>query len=245
MQYFIFASLWLLLFVRSDEISWRLIHPRIRSSSKFSQKYEFHPTPRKGASAVNIAGKIYVFGGFAELPTCETKDNIDKENCDELSFEYSNELWKFDPLDSTWELLKAENGIRPEGREQHSAAVLSDNRMLIFGGRKDLESSYNGTSSLAYFSDAWLLDMGRITTHIFQNDEKIDIPEGKYSSNILNVSIEGNDHVGLGDLCVDDVKVKLSISHPCTKQLSLKLYGPQGEKAEVSERSCYYLDKNL
>ena len=221
--------------VQSNDYAWRQIHPRIRSDSKFPQKYEFHPTSRKGSSAVNIAGKVYVFGGFAKLPNCMTTGNIEQENCSEPSFEYSNELWKFDPVDSTWELLIPKNGIQPEGREQHSATVLSDNRMLVFGGRSRLKDPGNGTSRYAYLSDVWLLDVGRITKHTFRHsEERVEIPEGKFLRKNLIINVEKSEDVGTEDLCVDDVKVRVSISHPCTRQLSLSLYGPQGNQVEVS-----------
>ena len=207
---------------------WYQIHPRVSSTEAFRS----HPTPRKGATMVNIAGKVYMFGGLIKVPDCDTRRDIMLQGrCNVTGhYEYSNELWRFDPVYLTWELLKLSSDIQPEGRELHSASVLPDNRMLIFGGRAKTKKA----ETHDYFSDLWMLDSGRITNHKVSNSEyNVTIPEVTFLESHIHVDIERNTHVGTGDLCVEDIKIGVNIVHPCTRQLYLVLHGPMKDKVEV------------
>eukprot|EP00814_Leptocylindrus_danicus_P019245 CAMPEP_0116008534 /NCGR_PEP_ID=MMETSP0321-20121206/2913_1 /TAXON_ID=163516 /ORGANISM="Leptocylindrus danicus var. danicus, Strain B650" /LENGTH=599 /DNA_ID=CAMNT_0003477361 /DNA_START=490 /DNA_END=2289 /DNA_ORIENTATION=+ len=179
---------------------------------------------------MEVNGKIYVFGGLATIlasDLCE-KDNFWTslgEECKKML--PTNELWQFDPVISSWKKIEV-YGDHPEGREQHSASVMSDNRMLIYGGK----TTHFGPNKAydAFLGDLWLLDVGRITSHIIPGSNMqalpLSLPEGETVYHTTIAEIESSDYVGLGEMCIVNVQVEVSLEHSCTKSISLALFGP-------------------
>ena len=204
--------------------SWRQILPR--ESQKSSSSTMQHPSPRRGQSmTMDINGKVYMFGGLSVLPSNDlcTKDGGQK--CNNLL--PTNELWQFDPVISSWEKVEI-SGDQPEGREQHSATVMSDNRVLVFGGK----TTYRGPENVhdAFLGDLWLLDVRRVTSHTVPGSSvqalPLQLPEGETVYHTTNASIASSDYVGLGETCVVGVQVEVTLEHSCTKSVSLALFGP-------------------
>jgi N-acetylneuraminic acid mutarotase len=76
------------------------------------------PGARDGHTAVAIADKMYIFGGY-----------------EELTERFSNDIYCLDLQTYVWSYVKA-SGTPPSWRDFHSA-VAYGNRMYVFGGRSD------------------------------------------------------------------------------------------------------------
>ena len=259
---------------------WQQIYTRVHNSAR--TRYEQYPTARRGHTAVNMADKMYIFGGNANLPPCEfghhsqtenfpcsahltDDDNTNHSVLSPYRAQLTNELWAFDPTDNTWELLsssftESNENNRPQSREFHSAVVMPDSHMLVFGGKgyrtndSSSKSGLRNDTDFIYLNDLWKLDaVGHIDRSFTAHgvSRSVPIEEGKFINLNLNVSQIFNEEDKL--MCVKDFQVEVTVKHPCTRQLSITIYTPpssenvydsEGHAIEVSSFVSYVININ-
>jgi len=92
------------------------------------------PLPRQGHASAFHKGSLFVFGGRVQ-----GSGRI-----------YSNDLWKYNPDQNTWEEVMAQDpSLKPCKRHNHSCVVGTD-ALYVFGGQ---------TVSNAYLGDLWRFDL--------------------------------------------------------------------------------------
>jgi len=176
------------------------------------------PSPRRGQSLTYLNRKLYLFGGVIEGCSCTEKGDL----CGDKST-FSNDLWVLDIPTKEWYLVETSNPS-PEGREQHSAVVMPDEKILIMGGI--------GKNATVY-GDIWILDMGRTHSRTIEGSRIEMLPIVLTDTSVIRhttvPSITIREHEKLiNDICLVNVNVEVSISHECIEQIQhIKLFGPQ------------------
>jgi hypothetical protein len=158
---------------------------------------------------------------------------------------HSNEVWMLNPLTNIWKLLghslDTTNALVPKGREQHSATVLPNGKIIIIGGKNED----------FVFGDVWELDVGEISSHTFSHSKQgitpLPLEDGDifYEPQHITLVREGAGRTD-ASLCVADLVVTVTLNHPCVEQiLSLSLFGPLGNEVMVRRVKLHYYPNHL
>ena len=228
--------------LQAPQNRWWPNHPRdnyellrkATTSNRPSCEIPNYPAPRRGHSMSFVNDRVYLFGGLTNICICED-ESAGRYGVQTV---YSNEVWVLNPRTNIWKLLQEHSwnsSSIPRGREQHSATVLPNGKIIIIGGkmREDFPNEEMGKPTV--FGDVWEMDPGQITAHDFLasigNSDlnlPIDINNGHvlYHSQQVNL-FTGNGHSSDQEQCVVDLSVKVSFFHPCVETLGfIALYGP-------------------
>lgn len=189
-----------------------------------------HPTPRRGHSMSFVNGKVYLFGGLTETCICK---NESADSCEDEMI-YSNEVWILDTFTSIWKQLKAHSwsSTVPAGREQHSATVLPNGKIVMIGGRTDSSETYSLSNQPLLLGDVWEMDPGQVTSHVISaSTSKQSLPtelkDGHVSFHSLQVDLFSDNDTRDNEFCIKDLSVQVLLYHPCVEQLGfIALYGP-------------------
>ena len=231
---------------------WWLSYPRdnidtsavMTSDTSFCEHMKY-PTARRGHSISFLNGYVYLFGGRTKICICRNTENESNPICSE-SVVYSNEVWMLNPLTNIWKLLIGHSldttyTLIPKGREQHSATVLPNGKIIFIGGRNE---DY-------VFGDVWELDVGEISSHTFANSKQgitsLPLEDGDICYEPINITLV-REGAGRSDasLCVADLVVTVHFHHPCVEQVrSLSLYGPLGNEAMVRTSNTYTISPSI
>ena len=141
------------------------------------------------------------------------------------------------PLTNIWKLLIGHSldSLVPKGREQHSATVLPNGKIIFIGGKNEDN----------IFGDVWELDVGELTSHTFAKSKQgitpLPLEDGDifYEPQHITLVREGAGRTD-ASLCVADLAVTVTLNHPCVEQiLSLSLFGPLGNEVMVrTSKTC-------
>jgi hypothetical protein len=186
-----------------------------------------NPTPRRGHSISSVNGRVYMFGGLTNQCVCTRNDKHEQNSICKEGAVYSNEVWMLNTFTNIWKLLlghsmDSSNMHVPTGREQHSATVLPNGKIIIIGGR----------NAETVFGDVYALDVGRMTRHSIVHSQQGSVPLPLEDGGILYQPL----HVNIvreeprrkdRTLCIADLVVTIEFYHPCFEQInSISLYGP-------------------
>ena len=216
-----------------------------------TSEFDLYPAARRGHTVVMIGGFMYLFGGWQEGYRCGTPfQNEHRAGLENIDPAFptrpfcrrkrgtSNELWRYDPITSTWAQLRTQ-GTLPPPREMHTAVVDTANpgslyhgKMIIFGGHGGGNGTTKdgGPGGLEYFDDIWEMDPDRLTYETTDGGGKNKpIQDGRnlFVSTFANVS---------SDRCLVDVDVTVNIKHGCTRDLIIELLGPSHRHQGVNHR---------
>ena len=135
------------------------------------------PTPRDRHSLTVIDNKIFIFGGSGSSSSSSSNNNNNNKGS-----EFLNDLYMYNPKTSIWTKIYVMNGIKPEARYEHCAAVMG-NYLVISSGKCESGGLF----------DFWLLDTSQIDSIIKdKKNNKKDTPlkwqkiEPKMSENNTN-----------------------------------------------------------
>jgi Kelch motif len=189
------------------------------------------PSARSGHSAVTARGELYVFGGAssssdcsgavaslrglagttataaAAVPPCIRGGGLGRE------------LWRFSPGSSVWKEISVDGtSPQPSARRGHSTALLGASELLLLGG---LDSS----STAQPLSQLWRLDVApRIPLAAAWSSGGVPLPLQQGSYTWLIAAVPGG--AAAAGMCISDLSVTVTLSHPCSRQLKLVLKGP-------------------
>ncbi|GMH68130.1 hypothetical protein TrST_g11438 [Triparma strigata] len=213
------------------------------------------PSPRRGSTLNKLPnGDVYLFGGMTEGYKCDdagvtdTQDQgdvsggIDVERCRKEAG-VNNDLWKFDVSTGMWSVVfendDSAGAVGPGAREGHTANVMEDGTILIFGGKTLQAGDFTGSNKTnVHLGDMWELDMTDPTSHTVvgsgSGHPAASLPqtlkEGVMEYFSVNASLSEATVGGNGDfegeLCIDSVAVEISLTHNCVKDLQINLLGP-------------------
>lgn len=197
---------------------------------------------------------VYMFGGMTEGYKCDdagvtdTGDQgdvsagIEVERCRKESG-VNNDLWKFDVKTGLWSLIFSndsfESGNGPVAREGHSANVMEDGTMLVFGGKTLQAGDFTGSNKTnVHLGDMWELDIADPTSHTVSGAGSghpagslpQTLKEGvmeyfSVNASLSSANVGGNGELE-GELCIDSVSVEITLTHNCVKDLQINLLGP-------------------
>ena len=207
----------------------------INDSESPSCKTPDYPTPRRGHSMSFVNNRVYLFGGLTDICICKGQDNM---NCG-IETVYSNEVWALNPWTNVWKRLKEhswDTSSVPKGREQHSATVLPNGKVIIIGGKSDTSTAFIAKGKPSILGDVWEMNPGQITTKTF-------LASGSAREKNLPLEME-NGHVsyhsqivqGISEQeqCITDLSVQVSFFHPCIETLGfITLYGPKSANSSI------------
>ena len=91
----------------------------------------FAPEPRINHSQVTVNTSILIYGG------------VDKDG------KYFDDMWSYDILNVGWQKIEI-NGEIPKARQGHSALLIDNDQMLIFGGK---------TGNIFEINEFWIFDI--------------------------------------------------------------------------------------
>ncbi len=195
-----------------------------------------YPTPRRGHSMSFVNDKVYLFGGLTNKCICDGEGAT--RDC-QMQTVYTNEVWVLNTYTNIWKLLKEHSRYStkvPRGREQHSATVLPNGKVLIIGGRSDLSSAFKSMEKPSILGDVWEMDPGQIKNYKFrgsegENDEDLPVEIGDGQAVYLSQQVTlftDNAKSFEGDKqCLVDLSIEVSLYHPCVEALGfIALYGP-------------------
>ena len=91
----------------------------------------FGPEPRINHSQVSVNTSILIYGG------------VDKDG------KYFDDMWTYDILNASWQKIEI-NGEIPKARQGHSALLIDNDQMLIFGGK---------TGNIFEINEFWIFDL--------------------------------------------------------------------------------------
>ncbi|GMH79973.1 hypothetical protein TL16_g08344 [Triparma laevis f. inornata] len=213
------------------------------------------PSPRRGSTMNKMSNDaVYMFGGMTEGYKCDdagvtdTGDQgdvsagIEVERCRKESG-VNNDLWKFDVKTGLWSLIFSndlfESGNGPVAREGHSANVMEDGTMLVFGGKTLQAGDFTGSNKTnVHLGDMWELDIADPTSHTVSGAGSghpagslpQTLKEGvmeyfSVNASLSSASVGGNGELE-GELCIDSVSVEITLTHNCVKDLQINLLEP-------------------
>lgn len=202
------------------------------------EHHKHRPSGRRGHSMTVINSHVYIFGGATLKCVCTAADG-DKKHCASKNI-YSNELWEYDILSSTFTLLESPGDV-PRGREQHSATALPNGDIIIIGGLSSPNEYITG--DLESLNEVWKFsDPHRVSSHLFMGFDikkklEIGFSQGFVSSHALNADLGR-------DMCVDDLELNLSLDHGCPEAIEfISLSGPHvpSEQDELLQRRLHQI----
>jgi hypothetical protein len=200
------------------------------------------PTGRRGHSMTVVNDQVYIFGGTTLKCICDRSVHDAKGECSSKNV-YSNELWHFDPLTSTFSQLgqeSVENEAKswPIGREQHSMTVLLNGNLVLIGGRTSSKNNLEiGEEEQLLLTDVWTM---RDPHHIISalgfssNDLGEALPTelmpGHVTSHRIPIVLRDDDEgtqFGHEEMCVHDIRVQISLDRICPSAIEyIMLTGP-------------------
>jgi N-acetylneuraminic acid mutarotase len=181
------------------------------------------PGARDGHSACIVGHKMYIFGGFEEM--------MDQFSCDVHCFDLKTMQWSF---------VYTSNSP-PSFRDFHTASVINNNRMYIFGGRGDIHAPYHSQNEI-YCPKSVYLDLD--TCKWIEPDTVTgEVPTGRRSHSAFvykNLIYIFGGYNGLLDLHFND----LHCFDPSTNVWSL--VKTQGTSPKARRRqSCIVIDTKM
>jgi hypothetical protein len=195
------------------------------------------PTGRRGHSMTIVNDEVYVFGGATLKCVCEGPRHAAEEKCSSKNV-FSNELWHFDPLTSTFTELGHDSGVNevnswPSGREQHSMTALPNGDLVLIGGRTSTNEYFEigEESEQVLLTDVWTMrDPYHIISSLgFSSDVlgaalPIELIPGHVTSHRMPIALhDGNDVdgelFGHEDLCTRDIQVQISLDRICPNDI--------------------------
>ena len=117
-------ALWKLSKTKGGCFTWSFNKPQYKKKS---------PSPRIWHTGWGYAGKLWIFGGFGNLPEGYLIDNGDFEGSDSIISLRNNQLLCFDPNIETWTNPQCFGSI-PTPRAFHASAIIND-KVWLFGGK--------------------------------------------------------------------------------------------------------------
>jgi Kelch motif len=190
------------------------------------------PGARSGHSVVAARGELYVFGGASSSSDCSgavaslrglagtTATAAAAVPACTRGGGLGRELWRFSPGSSVWkEIIVDGASPQPSARRGHSTALLGASELLLLGG---LDSS----STAQPLSQLWRLDVApRIPlAAAWSASGGVPLPLQQGSYTWLTAAVPGG--AAAAGMCISDLSVTVTLSHPCSRQLKLVLKGP-------------------
>ena len=189
------------------------------------------PPPRRGHSLSSIHGNLYLFGGITEVCMCV------QDSCS-FNTVFSNELWKYEITTKIWKRLQSHSSSLsiPQGREEHSATVLSNGKLLIVGGKTSKSKNYEASEDVLFLGDVWEMDIGQVTHHTVSGSYSNDLPTSLGNSDAFyhtkKVSISPEPASRQGELCLKSLVVQISLEHACAQQIEyISIFGPKSRSS--------------
>lgn len=124
---------------------------------------DLFPLPRSGHRMVDSEHYIYLFGGYN--PHVSSSDRIPDNEIWSYSKPLFRELWRYSKLTRTWNYLST-TGPAPKELASHSALLLDDDHLLVYGGSGFPFGMVN--SNKMYICDLKQLHWSQI---LYENDE--------------------------------------------------------------------------
>jgi hypothetical protein len=195
------------------------------------------PTGRRGHTMTIVNDEVYVFGGATLKCVCEGSEYDAEEKCSSKNV-FSNELWHFDPLTSTFIELGHDSGVNgvnlwPCGREQHSMTALPNGNLVLIGGRTSTNEYFEigEESEQPLLADVWTMrDPHHIISSLgFSSDVlgaalPIELIPGHVTSHRMPIALRDDYDVdgelfGHEDLCTRDIQVQISLDRICPNDI--------------------------
>ncbi len=131
------------------------------------------PLRKLHRAVVGSDQKMYIMGGWSDRPNSEGCEDTLTGN------EYfRNDVWVFDPSDSSWTMLVdnalIEQGITPPPRHSHGMVWGTDDRLYIFSGYS--RRAYSGWHPDLRINDLWAFDPGTTTWTELCADYSLGVP---------------------------------------------------------------------
>ena len=138
------------------------------------------PSPRRGATLNRMReNEIFLFGGMTEGYKCDDAGATDTVSEGDVSAGVevnrcrreagvNNDLWRLETKTGEWSVVFENENLAtsPPPREGHSANVMQDGTMLVFGGKTLQAGDVTGSNKTNIFlGDMWELDIADPTTH--------------------------------------------------------------------------------
>eukprot|EP01038_Epipyxis_sp_PR26KG_P009542 gene9542-12852_t len=163
-----------------NAMQWSVLDQRKSDKIGETEVCLFAPSERGWHSCVDINHKfLFVFGGFSyrhnKIP--QPFQHVPDSN----EIQYLSDIRIYDIENLSWHAVKPPSGFiargnqeyfesddfAPEGRYGHAAAALSNDRMMIFGGKGNHGQIYGDTWIYEHISNRWIL---------VQNNEAYGVP---------------------------------------------------------------------
>eukprot|EP01089_Gocevia_fonbrunei_P021298 TRINITY_DN8213_c0_g1_i2.p1 TRINITY_DN8213_c0_g1~~TRINITY_DN8213_c0_g1_i2.p1 ORF type:complete len:132 (+),score=24.62 TRINITY_DN8213_c0_g1_i2:406-801(+) len=104
------------------DLHWKLLKPRGES-----------PLPRYGCTATTMGDKIVIIGGHFSIGAAIKQ--------------HQQDVVVYNITTNSWEAVEMVGDQIPDARSSHSATPVSDNEIIVLGGRAEI----------SYYRDAWKL----------------------------------------------------------------------------------------
>jgi len=199
---------------------------------------------------------LFLFGGMTEGEKCDDAGSTDTlslgdEDSGVVASQcrkeagVNNDLWWLDASTGMWANVFENDasisigGAMPLGREGQSASKMGDGTIVVFGGKTLTAGDTAGTGRNLFLGDMWELSRARVRDEVLtysggSNPNRPNLPytlkEGNEEYFTVNASfaenVLGSGSMNEGELCVEDISVEVSITHSCSKSLTIGLFGP-------------------
>ena len=203
------------------------------------------PTGRRGHSMTVIKDHVYIFGGATLKCICDGSE-YDANECSSRNV-YSNELWHFETLTSTFSQLgydlageEDQANSWPSGREQHSMTALPNGNLVSIGGLTSSNDNFEigEVSGQLLLADVWTMRDPHhiIPSLVFSSNDlgeslPIELMPGHLTSHRLPIVLQNDDDDGTlfdhEEMCIHNIQVHVSLDRICPNAIEyIMLTGP-------------------